>query len=83
MISTGNAFTTLKGIEFHWDILPQCPVNDTAEDCQQVLQFLRFSKSKYYNVPTTVDEFDHDDRKGKDAVQLKLKSSCHIPNTCR
>lgn len=57
--SQGNAFTTLEGIEFNWKISSQNPVDgkDTG-NWQQVLRFLRFSESKYHDVPPSVEKFD-------------------------
>lgn len=52
----GNAFTTLEGIEFNWRITSQN--EDDSNDWQQVLRFLRFSESKYHEVPTSVKHFD-------------------------
>lgn len=53
---TGNAFTTLEGVEFNWRILSQN--QDDSNDWQQVLRFLRFAESKYHEVPETVKHFD-------------------------
>lgn len=55
--SQGNAFTTLVGVEFNWKILSQSPI-DGSDSWQQVLRFLRFSESKYHDVPSTVEKFD-------------------------
>lgn len=55
----GNAFTTLEGIEFNWKISSQNPMEGKESDSwQQVLRFLRFSESKYHDVPRSVEKFD-------------------------
>lgn len=55
---TGNAFTTLEGVEFSWKISSQHPVEGKERDWQRVLRFLRFAESKYHDVPSTVETFD-------------------------
>lgn len=58
-IIAGNAFTTLEGIEFNWKISSQNPIDGKETgDWQQVLRFLRFSESKYHDVPASVEKFD-------------------------
>lgn len=63
--SQGNAFTTLEGIEFHWEITSQnfrsidTSSNKAAADWKQVLRFLTFSESKYHEVPKTVENFEY------------------------
>lgn len=58
MFWLGNAFTTLEGVEFNWKISSQHPVEGKERDWQKVLRFLRFSESKYHDVPSTVEKFD-------------------------
>lgn len=59
--SLGNAFTTLEGIEFNWQIVSQ---NHRSFDSKkennwsQVLKFLSFSESKYHEIPKTVEKFE-------------------------
>lgn len=59
--SLGNAFTTLEGIEFNWQIVSQ---NHRSFDSKnennwsQVLRFLSFSESKYHEIPKTVEKFE-------------------------
>lgn len=48
--SQGNAFTTLEGIEFNWQI-------DTTTE-MQVLKFLTFTESVYHEVPRAVAKFE-------------------------
>lgn len=60
----GNAFTTLEGVEFNWKISSQHPVEGKERDWQQVLRFLRFSESKYHDVPQSVEKFDRVGLKG-------------------
>lgn len=60
----GNAFTTLEGVEFNWKISSQHPVEGKERDWQRVLRFLRFSESKYHDVPSTVEKFDRVGLKG-------------------
>lgn len=48
--SQGNAFSTLEGIEFNWQIVT------TTE--MQVLKFLTFSESVYHEVPRSVAKFE-------------------------
>ncbi|XP_031623845.1 nuclear pore membrane glycoprotein 210 isoform X2 [Contarinia nasturtii] len=62
--SQGNAFTTLEGVEFNWKISSQHPVEGKERDWQRVLRFLRFSESKYHDVPSTVEKFDRVGLKG-------------------
>lgn len=64
----GNAFTTLEGIEFNWEISSQNYRSIDAKASQsssedpswkQVLRFLTFSQSKYHEVPKTVEKFEN------------------------
>lgn len=63
--SQGNAFTTLEGIEFQWEITSQnyrsidSSVSKAAADWKQVLRFLTFSESTYHEVPKTVEKFEY------------------------
>lgn len=67
--SQGNAFTTLEGIEFNWEISSQnyrsidakSTQTTTSEDpsWKQVLRFLTFSQSKYHEVPKSVEKFEN------------------------
>lgn len=54
----GNAFTTLEGVEFNWKISSKNPVEGKERGWHQVLRFLRFSESKYHDVPSSVEKFD-------------------------
>lgn len=60
--SQGNAFTTLEGVEFHWEITSQnsrsIDTTNTA-DWKQVLRFLTFSESKYHEVHKSVENFEY------------------------
>lgn len=66
--SKGNAFTTLEGITFNWEILSQNyrsidtieTSTSTPEDpsWKQVLQFLTFGQSKFHDVPKSVEKFE-------------------------
>lgn len=62
--SQGNAFTTLKGIEFNWQISTQNNYQNNNENWKQVLRFLKFSESKYHEVPKTVQEIESMGLKG-------------------
>lgn len=64
LIQSGNAFTTLEGVEFNWKISSQHPVEGKEKDWQRVLRFLRFSESKYHDVPVSVEKFDRVGLKG-------------------
>uniref|UniRef100_A0A336L337 CSON002297 protein n=1 Tax=Culicoides sonorensis TaxID=179676 RepID=A0A336L337_CULSO len=64
--SQGNAFTTLEGIEFNWEISSQNyrsidAKSTSSEDpsWKQVLRFLTFSQSKYHEVPKSVEKFEN------------------------
>lgn len=63
--SQGNAFTSLEGVEFNWKITSQNRVDGKeTDDWQQVLRFLRFSESKYHDVPQSVAKFDQLGQRG-------------------
>lgn len=62
--NTGNAFTTLEGIEFNWKISSQHPLEGKERDWQKVLRFLRFSESKYHDVPPSMEPFDRQGLRG-------------------
>lgn len=62
--NSGNAFTTLEGIEFNWKISSQHPLEGKERDWQKVLRFLRFSESKYHDVPSSVEIFDRQGLRG-------------------
>lgn len=64
VLFVGNSFTTLEGVEFNWKISSQHPVEGKEKDWQRVLRFLRFSESKYHDVPHTVEKFDRVGLKG-------------------
>lgn len=63
--SQGNAFTTLEGIEFNWEISSQnyrsidAKTSQSDPSWKQVLRFLTFSESKYHEVPKTVEKFEY------------------------
>lgn len=64
--SQGNAFTTLEGIEFSWEISSQNyksidATTTTSRDpsWKQVLRFINFNQSKYHEVPKSVEKFEH------------------------
>lgn len=49
----------MEGVEFNWKISSQNPIDGKDTDnWQQVLRFLRFSESKYHDVPPSVEKFD-------------------------
>lgn len=60
----GNAFTTLEGIEFNWQISSQnfrsLEVKDQqrSSSWQQVLKFLTFKESVYHEIPKSVEKFE-------------------------
>lgn len=54
----GNAFTTLEGVEFNWKISSHRVDGKESNNWQQVLRFLRFSESKYHDVPPSLEKFD-------------------------
>lgn len=61
MDSQGNAFTTLEGIEFSWQISSQNfrkPEAKERSSWQQVLKFLTFTESVYHEVPKSVEKFE-------------------------
>lgn len=61
---TGNAFTTLEGVEFNWQISSQNPIEGRQRDWQKVLRFLPFSESRYHDVPHSVERFDRQGLRG-------------------
>lgn len=60
IISSGNDFTTLEGVEFNWNIGTQSrnTKDSNGKVEYQVLRFLTFSESKYHQVPKVVEIFD-------------------------
>ncbi|XP_053675808.1 nuclear pore membrane glycoprotein 210 [Anopheles nili] len=59
----GNAFTTLEGIEFHWQIASHRSHDSrhgVAGDSSwsQVLRFLTFSESKFHVVPRAIERLE-------------------------
>ncbi|GAB0094117.1 Nuclear pore membrane glycoprotein 210 [Sergentomyia squamirostris] len=62
--SQGNAFTSLEGVEFTWQISSQHhhTADKTAstgkDNWRQVLRFLTFSESNYHQVPKTMERFE-------------------------
>ncbi|XP_055379498.1 nuclear pore membrane glycoprotein 210 [Condylostylus longicornis] len=50
--SQGNAFTTLEGVEFQWQII------QPDGNWPQVLRFLTFSESKYHETPSSLSKFE-------------------------
>lgn len=57
----GNAFTTLEGIEFNWQISSQTQKgvdDDSNNSWQKVLRFLSFSMSTYHEVPKSVEKIE-------------------------
>lgn len=57
--SQGNAFTTLEGIEFSWQILSQNDGKDSSSSSwQKVLRFLTFSESKYHDIPKSIEKIE-------------------------
>lgn len=61
---SGNAFTTLEGVEFNWQISSQNPIEGKEREWHKVLRFLRFSESRYHDVPSTVEQFDRQGLRG-------------------
>ncbi|XP_049299266.1 nuclear pore membrane glycoprotein 210 [Anopheles funestus] len=59
----GNAFTTLEGIEFHWQIASH-RTHDSRHggagdsSWSQVLRFLTFSESKFHVVPRAIERLE-------------------------
>uniref|UniRef100_A0A182PCE7 BIG2 domain-containing protein n=1 Tax=Anopheles epiroticus TaxID=199890 RepID=A0A182PCE7_9DIPT len=59
----GNAFTTLEGIEFHWQIASH-RTHDSRHGAagdsswSQVLRFLTFSESKFHVVPRAIERLE-------------------------
>lgn len=63
----GNAFTTLEGIEFNWQISSENNRNIEKRErnsWQQVLKFLTFSESPYHAIPKSVEKFEQLGLKG-------------------
>ncbi|XP_063703101.1 nuclear pore membrane glycoprotein 210 isoform X2 [Culicoides brevitarsis] len=67
--SQGNAFTTLEGIEFNWEITTQ--KNQNADNLSHeintwdhVLRFIPFSESKYHETPKSLHTFEQLGKKG-------------------
>uniref|UniRef100_A0A1B0CW60 BIG2 domain-containing protein n=1 Tax=Lutzomyia longipalpis TaxID=7200 RepID=A0A1B0CW60_LUTLO len=62
--SQGNAFTTLEGVEFTWQIYSQHhhtsdkSSNVGKDNWRQVLRFLTFSESNYHQVPKSMERFE-------------------------
>uniref|UniRef100_A0AAG5DFW4 BIG2 domain-containing protein n=1 Tax=Anopheles atroparvus TaxID=41427 RepID=A0AAG5DFW4_ANOAO len=59
--SQGNAFTTLEGIEFQWQIASHRSGSGTSggdSSWSQVLRFLSFSESKFHVVPRAIEKLD-------------------------
>uniref|UniRef100_A0A1B0DJU9 Nuclear pore membrane glycoprotein 210 n=1 Tax=Phlebotomus papatasi TaxID=29031 RepID=A0A1B0DJU9_PHLPP len=57
--SQGNAFTTLEGVEFTWQIISQHHHESGGKDnWRQVLRFLTFSESNYHQVPKSMERFE-------------------------
>ncbi|XP_059614820.1 nuclear pore membrane glycoprotein 210 [Phlebotomus argentipes] len=57
--SQGNAFTTLEGVEFTWQIISQHHhTADSKDNWRQVMRFLTFSESNYHQVPKTMERFE-------------------------
>ncbi|XP_039450976.1 nuclear pore membrane glycoprotein 210 [Culex pipiens pallens] len=56
----GNAFTTLEGIEFNWQVASHRAVETrhVGDDWSQVLRFLTFSESKFHVVPRAVERLE-------------------------
>lgn len=54
----------MEGIEFNWKISSQHPLEGKERDWQKVLRFLRFSESKYHDVPVSVEKFDRQGLRG-------------------
>ncbi|XP_062541443.1 nuclear pore membrane glycoprotein 210 [Armigeres subalbatus] len=58
----GNAFTTLEGIEFNWQLASHRAVDfrhgDTDSAWSQVLRFLTFSESKFHVVPKAIEKLE-------------------------
>ncbi|XP_055603994.1 nuclear pore membrane glycoprotein 210-like [Uranotaenia lowii] len=64
--SQGNAFTTLEGIEFNWQLASHRTSSDNRHqgDWSQVLRFLTFSESKFHSVPKAVEKLEIDGVQG-------------------
>ncbi|XP_049546523.1 nuclear pore membrane glycoprotein 210 [Anopheles darlingi] len=58
----GNAFTTLEGIEFQWQIAShrshETRVTGDESSWSQVLRFLTFSESKFHGVPRPIEKLE-------------------------
>ncbi|XP_055533000.1 nuclear pore membrane glycoprotein 210 [Wyeomyia smithii] len=58
----GNAFTTLEGIEFNWQLASHRAVDsrhvESDSGWSQVLRFLSFSDSKFHVVPRAVEKLE-------------------------
>ncbi|XP_058458190.1 nuclear pore membrane glycoprotein 210 [Malaya genurostris] len=58
----GNAFTTLEGIEFNWQVASHRAVDvrqgEPDSAWSQVLRFLTFSESKFHVVPKAVEKLE-------------------------
>ncbi|XP_065087811.1 nuclear pore membrane glycoprotein 210 [Ochlerotatus camptorhynchus] len=58
----GNAFTTLEGIEFNWQLASHRAVDfrhgDSESAWSQVLRFLTFSESKFHVVPKAIERLE-------------------------
>ncbi|XP_058055409.1 nuclear pore membrane glycoprotein 210 [Anopheles bellator] len=58
----GNAFTTLEGIEFNWQIASHRAQDIRGDDgdssWSQVLRFLTFSESKFHVVPRAIEKLE-------------------------
>lgn len=53
--SFGNAFSTLEGVQFHWDILQ----HSRSDHYTDVLRFLKFSDSAYHEVPEVMQKLEN------------------------
>ncbi|XP_037941866.1 nuclear pore membrane glycoprotein 210-like [Teleopsis dalmanni] len=59
--SQGNAFTTLEGVEFNWEI---SSITSKSKGWLPALRFLSFSESEYHEVPSSLEKFEVQRMKG-------------------
>lgn len=64
----GNAFTTLEGVEFNWQLASHRAVDfkhgDSDKAWSQVLRFLSFSESKFHTVPRAIEKLEQNAVRG-------------------